>query len=145
MTTHRRMWWLALVAGCSPATVQGTDSGTPAATFTEIHAALFPQETGPKCDSCHGQPASQVSNGLLYMGMNDRDAAYAALTTQTSTSTDCGGAEYVVPGDPEGSLFYTKLLSSPPCGERMPLGGGALSADQIEMVRSWIADGAADD
>lgn len=134
-----------LIAGCTTGADTGTDTATAAATFTELHAALFPQETAAKCDSCHGQPASQISNGLLNTGSDDRDAAYAALTTGTSTSRDCAGGAYVVPGDPESSLFYTKLLAHPTCGERMPLGGGALPADQLEMVRSWIAAGALDD
>ena len=51
----------------------------------------------------------------------------------------------VVPGHPEQSLFYTKLTATPPCGARMPFGGGALPDAQIEMVRSWIAAGALDD
>jgi hypothetical protein len=121
------------------------DTAPPAATFTEIHTTLFPQETPAKCDSCHGQPASQVSNGLLNMGSDDRDAAYAAIIDATSTSRDCKGMPYVVPGDPESSLFYVKLTRDFECGERMPLGGGALPSDQIEMVRSWIAAGALDD
>jgi hypothetical protein len=79
------------------------------------------------------------------MGNDDRDAAYAALIDHTSTSRDCAGMPYVVPGDPEGSLFYTKFLNDPGCGERMPLGGGALPANELEMVRSWIAAGARDD
>jgi hypothetical protein len=79
------------------------------------------------------------------MGSDDRDAAYAALIDHDSTSRDCGGMPYIVPGDPESSLFYVKLTGDPGCGERMPLGGGALPADQIEMVRSWIAAGANDD
>ena len=73
-----------------------------------------------------------------------RDAAYAALIDHSSVSRDCLGMPFVVPGDPDGSLFYRKLLDDPGCGERMPLGGGALPAEQIEMVRSWIVDGARD-
>jgi hypothetical protein len=136
--------------GCAPTSDPapsdtGSDTDAPAATFTEIHTALFPQETPAKCDACHGQPASQVSNGLLDMGRDDHDAAYAALIDHSSTSRDCAGMPYVVPGDPEGSLFYVKLLGDPECGERMPLGGGALPAGQIDMVRSWIMGGALDD
>ena len=140
---------LAVVGvGCtasSSETGNEADTAAPAATFTELHATLFPQATPAKCDSCHGQPASQISNGLLNTGSDDRDGAYAALLDHTSTSRDCAGMPYVVPGDPEGSLFYVKLLRDPVCGERMPLGGGALPDEQLEMVRSWIAGGALDD
>lgn len=140
-----RVLALAAVA-CQPAASDaGSDTAAPAATFTEIHVALFPQATAAKCDFCHGQPASPISNGLLNTGSDDRDTAYAALVDQTSTSRDCAGRPYVVPGDPEGSLLYAKLQNDPGCGERMPLGGGALPAAQIELVRSWIAGGALDD
>ena len=135
----------ALLGACTTKAIDsgGTDTGTPA-TFTEIHTALFPQATAAKCDFCHGQPASQVSNGLLNMGSDDRDAAYAAIVGVTSTSRDCAGQDLVVPGDPDNSVFYVKLLANPGCGERMPLGGGDLPAEQIMMVRSWIAAGALD-
>ena len=125
--------------------LSGCAGGPPATTFTEIHTTLFPQTTPAKCEFCHGQPASQVSNGLLNMGSDDRDAAYAALLDTSSTSRDCEGRTYVVPGDSASSLLYLKLLANPVCGERMPLGGGALPAAQIEMVRSWIDGGALDD
>lgn len=137
---------LAGLAACAPADTRTDDTDTPAAsTFTEIHTALFPEATAAKCDFCHGQVANQISNGLLNMGQDDRDLAYDVLLHQTSTSRDCAGMPYVVPGDPEGSLLYTKLLAEPGCGERMPLGGGALPASQIRMVQSWIEGGALDD
>jgi hypothetical protein len=102
--------------------------------------------TAAKCDSCHSQPPSNVSNGQLQFGADgDQRAAYETLISGTSTSRFCAGAAFIVPGDPEASLFYTKVTEHPPCGERMPLGGGALPASQVEMIRSWIAAGALDD
>jgi hypothetical protein len=38
-----------------------------------------------------------------------------------------------------------KVAGQPPCGNRMPLGGKALSATQIRLIRSWVAAGANDD
>jgi len=135
---------LLACAGCgSPA--KDPAPGTPAK-FSEIYAALFPADTSAKCNSCHSQPPSNVSNGTLHVGADgDEAAAYMTLTTATSNSHLCSGQAYVVPGHPESSLLFTKLTASPPCGERMPLGGGALPDAQIEMVRSWIAAGAQDD
>lgn len=58
----------------------------------------------------------------------------------------------VVPGKPEESYFFHKLtgegLDVPPatnCGDTnfiMPWGAAALPAEQIELVREWILDGA---
>jgi len=140
----RAVAWLAAlgVAACS-----STSNDPPAAAkFSDIYAQIFPAMTPAKCNFCHSQPASQVSNGKLHTGAEgDIESAYAALVGQTSSSKDCSGKALVVPGKPEESLFYTKLTASPPCGARMPFGGGALPDTQIEMVRSWIAAGAKDD
>jgi len=134
----------SVLGGCG----SGTTSDPPAQTgkFSEIYATLFPANTAAKCDSCHSQQPSNVSNGLLQVGADgDEHAALSTLTTATSMSRFCSGQTYVVPGHPESSLLYLKLTDHPPCGERMPLGGGALPAAEIEAVRSWIAAGAPDD
>ena len=122
------------------------DGTTSNAKFSEIYAQVFPATTPAKCNFCHSQPASNISNGNLHTGAEgDIETAYAALVGTTSTSKNCKGQSAVVPGHPEQSLFYTKLTATPPCGARMPFGGGALPDAQIEMVRSWIAAGALDD
>jgi hypothetical protein len=103
---------------------------------------LFPTETNARCNFCHGMPASNQSNGSLHMGT--KTDAYAALVGKSSSSNKCGGMALVVPGKPETSLFLQKLSASPPCGDRMPVGGRMLSDVQLEMIRSWIVDGAKD-
>jgi hypothetical protein len=54
---------------------------------------------------------------------------------------------YVVPGDPEGSLFFQKISGTldhpPPCGSCMPYQGSCntaptLSAGALDLVRHWI-------
>ena len=167
-------WLALLVLGCgggggSPvdepdhvdASVEGSkvDAGKPAdatvtknpqadagkaGTFTEIYTQLFPATTNARCSFCHSMRASDVSNGLLAVGMT-QDTAYEALVGKTSTSSKCGGMELVVPGEPEASLFFLKFSETPPCGGRMPNGGAGVSAAQLEQVRSWIAAGAKND
>jgi hypothetical protein len=134
---------LLTLAGCGSTS---NDAPAPAAKFSEIYAQIFPAMSKAKCNFCHSQPASQVSNGKLYTGAEGEvHTAYAALVGQTSVSKDCAGKALVVPGKPEESLLYTKLSATPPCGAEMPFGGGALPEAQVEMVRSWIAAGAHDD
>jgi hypothetical protein len=131
---------LAALVGCGSSS---SDPPTQPAKFSEIYTQIFPAMTKAKCNFCHSQPVSQVSNGKLYTGAEgDVHAAYAALVGQTSASKDCSGKALIVPGKPEESLFYTKLTGTPPCGAQMPFGGGALPDAQVEMVRSWIAAGA---
>jgi hypothetical protein len=50
----------------------------------------------------------------------------------------------VDPENPQSSLLYLKLKSTPPCGSRMPI-GSSLSAAQTAMIADWIAAGAVDD
>ena len=117
--------------------------GSSGATFSDIYSTLFPATTAPRCNFCHGMPPTAISNGNLSVGM-DQKSAYAALVGKTSMDARCMGMPLVTPGKPEASLFYLKVSATPPCGDRMPLGGSPLSDTQIEMIRSWIAAGAKD-
>lgn len=142
----RAIGGLALSSSLFAACTVPTEQPPQAATFSEVYAALFPANTPAKCDSCHSQPASLISNGGLHLGADgDREAAYQVLLSGTSISKLCTGLAFVVPGHPETSLFYSKVTATPPCGERMPLGGGALPANEVGMIQSWIAAGARDD
>ena len=115
-----------------------------AATFTQVYEMLFPRTTNAHCDMCHGLPPYDISNGNLSTGM-DKASTYAALVGKMSTPASVRVAPLVVPGQPEESMLLQKLSDPPPCGDRMPVGGMALSQEQIEMIRSWIAAGASDE
>ena len=49
----------------------------------------------------------------------------------------------VVPGKPDESYFYTKLLEDPPFGKQMPRGKKKMTTEEIQIVKEWIAQGAA--
>ncbi len=49
----------------------------------------------------------------------------------------------VVPGDPDGSVFYQRLIETNPA-KRMPQGQPALDPASIETIRQWILTGAPD-
>jgi hypothetical protein len=51
----------------------------------------------------------------------------------------------VTPGNPTNSYLITKLTGNGIAGSQMPLGATALSADEIEVIRTWISSGAPDD
>jgi hypothetical protein len=137
---------LGLLSACASDTSSNAADAAAPATFSQIYPLFFPLTTRGQCNYCHSLPPNDRSNGKLSMG-EDRATAYAALVDKTSSSSTCGGdgAALIVPGDPAASLFYQKLLPEPACGGPMPLGGSPLPADQLEMVRSWIAAGAHDD
>jgi hypothetical protein len=149
-----RAAWVALLVhslGCATDTqpdpmvstsAAGTAApSTPAATWTEVFNMMFPMPTNARCIACHANPANDVGNGNLNMGM-DKKSAFDALVSKNSNSSRCMQRPLVVPGDAAASLLLTKLSPNPPCGSRMPVGGAAFSVEQLEQVRSWIAAGA---
>jgi Raf kinase inhibitor-like YbhB/YbcL family protein len=114
------------------------------ATFAAIFTDIMTKGSVGNCTfgGCHGGVPS-AANGNLQLFAGDRNATYAALVGKASSAA-CMGQTYVVPGQPEQSVFYTKLLEAPSCGLRMPL-NGMLTAGQIEQIRLWIANGAMND
>lgn len=72
------------------------------------------------------------------------DGVARRLIGEVTASQICAPSAipYVSTGAPEASLVYLKLLDDPPCGERMPLVGGALVEQRICALREWIACGA---
>ncbi len=77
------------------------------------------------CNQCHG--ADQSMNGLRL------DTREAALKGGQS-----GPA--ILPGDGSSSLLYRKIVGDAP-GSPMPL-TGTLPRDQVEMIRTWLDQGA---
>ncbi len=76
------------------------------------------------CLICHGENGSYTE----------------ALIIEHTALIDDGK---VVPGDPEGSIFYQRLIETDDA-KRMPLGQPPLDAAAIETIRQWIAAGAPD-
>jgi hypothetical protein len=60
-----------------------------------------------------------------------------------ATPADLAAGEYIVPGQPEESGLLELIVPAEP-GERpeMPRQGAPLSADQVAVLRRWIAEGA---
>jgi hypothetical protein len=109
-------------------------------TYAPTFVALFNEVLVPSCGSpfCHGVDG--------YYTLASVDSAYASLVGAPATSKDCvsTGLLRVAPGKPEASLLYLKV-TSPPCGQRMPLQFGAtgyLTSRQIAQMKRWIELGA---
>ncbi len=110
---------------------EGTASAVSTVSYVEdIHPLL----SGKGCLSagCHG--------GLL--------PASAFDLTEYSTSFGPGaeaemlGACNIVPGDAEASYLLEKLGATPRLGARMPLLRSPLTEEEIELIATWIRDGA---
>ena len=116
---------LACLPGCSSATEPdpGGNAGGGAKSF---RSNVLPILNASGCSGCHG------GNGGL---------------TVTSVSALLSGGDHgpaVVPGIADSSNLVRKLLSPPPFGSRMPLGGTPLSDASVGVIRAWINEGAKD-
>jgi mono/diheme cytochrome c family protein len=86
------------------------------------------------CFACHGPDESSRQAGLR---LDWADAAVGELDS---------GARAIVPGEPEASELIARVASDDP-GLRMPpeSAGDALTDQQIDILRQWIAAGAVRD
>jgi hypothetical protein len=104
------------------------------ATLQQIQDAIFT----PRCaiGTCHDS-GSAAQNLDLSAG-----ASYSQLVNVPSV--DAAGVFRVDPGKPDDSFLVIKVQGPPPPGEgsQMPLAGPLLSADQIQLIRNWILEGA---
>lgn len=120
------------LAVCEARAEEPAEPAEPAATATTVSyfhdiRPLFQEN----CQGCH-QPA-KAQGGL----------------SMTSTEEMLAGGESEEPiyvaGDPDDSLLMLLIASDGDTPPSMPKGRDPLSADQVDLVRRWIAEGAIDD
>ncbi len=70
--------------------------------------------------------------------------AYGALLAGVGRRGPCAGRRLVVPGDPDGSVLVARIGGGT-CGAPMPLGAVALPPAEVDVLRAWVAQGAAED
>jgi len=117
--------------------VPGACPSQAAATLDEIQTMIFT----PTCATagCH-DPLSQSQGLVLTDGVS-----YGQIVNQPPVTFGAIEAGWlrVKPCDPSSSFLLIKLTGPPDGdGSQMPLTGGPLSADQIDLVRNWILQGA---
>jgi len=101
------------------------------ATLTAIQASVFT----PVCSGCH------PPNG----GGQDLRAGHSWASIVNVNSSEQPALKRVKPGDPDNSYLVRKLAGGPGItGSRMPLGGPFLSAEELQLIRQWISEGALD-
>jgi hypothetical protein len=97
-----------------------------------------------RCITCHNARALGLP-GYAALVLTS-DSSYDALVNRPATEP-CGGT-LVVPGDPDASYLYHKLVDATPCsGARMPrpfeIGiAPPLDDAQLATIRGWILAGA---
>jgi len=124
------------VAGCgSGRTIGGTVAVVPPS-GVDFKTQIQPIFTNNCAFSgCHA--AGSASGGMVL----DAGQSYANLVNVTSS--EVGPTKRVVPKNSAASYIIRKLtLTAPGFGERMPLGGDPLPDDQINLIKTWIDEGA---
>jgi hypothetical protein len=110
-------------------------------TLSSIQREIFNQTDSrgrQACINCHSGSVPQgdltLTDGQSYGQLVNRASAFKP------------GATRVVPGDPSNSYLVQKLEgASGLVGDRMPVGGPYLTADQVSVIREWIQRGAPND
>jgi hypothetical protein len=147
---------LLLLAGCGPGSGQGLDedgdlltttppagapppgapppSGNPNATLAWVQSNVF----GGVCSQCH------IGAGAPF-GVNWSSATNTCANVGRQ-SGEMATLKEIESGNPAASYVIWKVVGSGPAGEpivpgRMPLNNPPLTADTIQNMRDWIADG----
>lgn len=155
VTASTWTWQPPGVAAAAGFRLQLTARGADGATAVDSSDAAFtisPPATGvslardvqpiftARCTTpfCHGAE-SQVALLNLAPG-----AAHAALVGIASASTACTAHLRVRPGQPDQSYLLWKLAGAGPClaGVQMPKNATPLTAREVGLIRTWIAEGA---
>lgn len=104
------------------------------AAFVPLRAAepvVFTRDVAPilvrHCQACHGPRKAK--------------GGYRVDTFYLLGKTGKSGLDALSPGKPDDSELYALLTLESP-HDRMPLDADPLPADQIELIRRWIAEGA---
>lgn len=118
---------LLLLAGC----------GGPPPTLKRVETEVFAKSC--TFSSCHS--ASAPAEGL-----NLESPTHAKLVGVKARATGATDLTLVVPGKPDDSYLYQKLMQTKPrVGAQMPNNGDPLEAGRMTLVRDWIAAGAQND
>ena len=124
---------LLVFAGCSGGSGGGVIPGPGSVTLVDVQAQVF----SPRCalSGCHIGPGAQMDLDL--------SAGNAGPDTIGVSAQEIPAMLRVEPGNAADSYLYMKLIQDPRIlGDQMPASGGPLSAGQLNLIESWIDQGA---
>ena len=125
----------ALATACGGGDHAGNVISQPTAVMTvDVQASVFT----PRCavSGCHiGQGAP--------MDLDLGSVASTRANTVDVPAQEAPALMRVAPGDPANSYLFRKVTHDPTIlGDPMPAQGGPLTASQIELIETWIEQGA---
>ena len=127
MAAKALLWPAFLAAGMLVGSAQlGLSQSEEKVDFRKQIRPIFSEN----CYECHGADEATREAGLR---LDRKESAFA----------DLGGYANISPGDPDDSELYLRI-SAEFAEERMPPDGvgAGLTAEQIELIRQWIEQGA---
>ncbi|MGE3313338.1 MAG: c-type cytochrome domain-containing protein, partial [Limisphaerales bacterium] len=131
----------ARALGCGVLVLLGWTGGVGRAESVGGEAAIdFNRDIRPilseNCFFCHGPDASERKGG-------PRGKGGLRLDTLEGLRSDLGGHAAVVPGEPEASELLRRVITDDE-DDRMPpaASGKRVTAEQVALLRRWIAAGA---
>jgi hypothetical protein len=91
------------------------------------------------CHDGNNRPGGGPGGGATSLDLR----AGNALQSLLDTTTPCGPV--LVPGDADASVLIGKLDGSELCmGSLMPKGNGSLTTAEIDLIATWVCQGAED-
>jgi hypothetical protein len=118
-----------------------TGTPTAGATWASIQANIFAGRG--KCTNCHTPPGAGPSNLVL-----TSDQYATIVTNRLMSGYPAAGMAIIQPGFKDCSFLYRKIseadssLVAAGLGDRMPLNYSPLSAADIQLIGTWIDEGA---
>jgi hypothetical protein len=105
------------------------DAPAPPATWAEVKPTLM---NSCGFSSCHGSAAGGL---FIWNALEPTDLI-------NEPATGLPGGVLVVPGDPDSSYLYLKMIGAEGIDGTVMPPGGMLDEESREIIRSWIASGA---
>ena len=117
--------------GVSIASSPGTEAGTRSDPVVIRYGRDIRPILSDRCFLCHGPDRETQAVGLR-------------LDNRAEAIADRDGMAAIVPGDPDASLLIERITESDPADLMPPPDSGkhALTADEVDLIRNWIKQGA---
>ena len=115
----------------APPSVAPVATGPATVDFTKHVLPIFNE----RCSDCHKAPFEKNNRTI-------KPKAGLRLDTFEFTMKGSTDGKIVTPGKPENSVLYELVSLEPDDDDIMPPKGDPLTAQQIEIIRKWIAEGA---
>lgn len=126
---------VAMFTGCSDNATSSENGKTPDTdpSFASDIQPIF--NSFCATSGCHDN-ANSTGTGLILTSGNSYDNLVSVASIEVAS------LNLVEPGEPDNSYLVGKIEGTQAVGDRMPQGRSPLSAENIQLIRTWIEQGA---